>query len=213
MALRASNKCLFCQLPEERVILQFNNFILSLCLGPIVVGHVIIIAREHINSFCESSSLEEFLEVKKNIKRLYAEYFGSCFLFEHGNHANNEEEIHHHAHLHIIPAKANRDIEGLINQYDRIQYSGGYNAEISARLSNQEYLFFEGISEGSEIQPRLFVFPQWPHKYFVRRIILDAMNKDLEELDWKIHPNTEIMIQTKQLLESILIKGAKYAKV
>src|SRR6185369_4285162 len=106
------NKCFFCNLSSDRIISQTEFFTLSLCLGPLVAGHIIAILNFHAGSFANISAneLNAFRTLRDEIKELYSARFGTCLFFEHGNHATNEYSTHSPAHLHIIPLPLTRQI-------------------------------------------------------------------------------------------------------
>lgn len=192
--------CLFCNLPPTRLVFQNDSFILSLCLGPIVLGHVLLISKIHTSSFSKAilENQMAFRELRDQIKNYYSSLFGTCLLFEHGNHSPNQFSIHSHAHLHIIPLPTKDNISHLLKQYNaNVRYSD-YSTETTAWIHDREYLYYESLIDG----PRFYMFPEWPRKYFVRHLVTTASEEPALFVDWETDPRQDIMLQTAEILRS-----------
>lgn len=200
-----SENCLFCQIPEDRVIYRLRDFLLCVGLGPIIPGHILIIPNKHIKSFTNLSVDQNnaFNSIRSKIKMTFEKHFGSCLMFEHGNHYNNGG-LHSHAHLHVIPIVLQNDIRYFIQAYNPVETSGGYGSEESEQFVDQEYLFLDGVNNGIEIPPRFYTFQGWPQKYFVRYLVLKASQRNLRELDWEKYPKIKTMKKTIEITKSIM---------
>ena len=194
------NDCLFCQLPATRIVYQNKVFTLSLCLGPIVIGHVLIISKIHTSSF-SNTILENqmvFREFRDQVKNYYTSLFGDCLLFEHGNHSPNKFSIHSHAHLHIIPLPTKSNISYLLKQYNASVRYSDYSTETTAWIHDREYLYYESLVD----EPRFYIFPDWPQKYFARHLVTIASEEPGLFVDWETDPREDVMLQTAKILRS-----------
>ena len=205
--------CFFCHIPKNRVVFGFNGYLLCVALGPIVLGHTLIIPNRHIKSFTNLTPDQNntFSCIRENVRTAFEKYFGACLMFEHGNHKNCIG-LHSHAHLHIIPTALNDDIRYIIQAYNPIEIPGDYGSKASEQLVDQEYLFLDGANKGVDISPRFYTFQEWPRKYFVRYLVLNATQRNLRKLDWEKHPQEKMMKKTIEITKLILEKGGFYGK-
>jgi len=147
------DKCIFCNLDytktENKKLEETKYFYITLALGSLVRGYVLIVSKNHINSMSELNKEEkkeyEFLLNKyRNIfKKVYKKY---PIIFEHGTPNVNEEKTSSsviHAHTHIVNHSFKNE-EKIIkeNNFDKINSIYEIN-------SNKNYILF--INELNEL--------------------------------------------------------------
>jgi diadenosine tetraphosphate (Ap4A) HIT family hydrolase len=198
-----TQKCLFCELPADRILLKKEVCTLSLCLGPLRVGHALIISNFHINSFAklDRTELIAFQKFRNKIKQIYLNNFGSFLFFEHGNHSIIENSFHSHAHLHIIPISVKNKILDLLEVHNPSVRLSDYSVETTKWINNREYLFYENSDDN---QLGFYIFSKWPRKQFVRHLVMMASDYKNTEVDWEVDPRFDVMDETVRVLKPIL---------
>lgn len=126
--MKSLKKCPFCDLKSKYLLVEENDFVLSVSLFPYIEGHLLIIPREHKEKLSDIGS-EEWLQVyslaKKgmDLLRKYAGVKNINFLYREGKKSGASLG---HIHFHIIPS----DIPLLVPKYQRINTSPLEMAEL-----------------------------------------------------------------------------------
>ncbi len=139
-----SGKCVFCgsqrfrinrylNLPTESSIIYEDQYVfVTPDVAPVIDGHYLIVAQEHIHSFGNAN--EYTFKAVEKAKRFLIEnvYHSELVLFwEHGAVLSNTGGASiDHAHMHAIPCVVGFDIEKVLDEYfdyldqkKRISYS------------------------------------------------------------------------------------------
>lgn len=100
--------CLFCCLPESRVLLRNETAIVVRDAFPVTRGHTLVIPLRHVESFFDTSAEEraamfELLDAAKQL--LQAEYTPAGFNIGINDGAAAGQTIRH-LHMHLIPRYA-----------------------------------------------------------------------------------------------------------
>ncbi len=100
--------CLFCCLPESRVLLRNETAIVVRDAFPVTRGHTLVIPLRHVESFFDTSAKEraamfELLDAAKQL--LQAEYAPAGFNIGINDGAAAGQTIRH-LHMHLIPRYA-----------------------------------------------------------------------------------------------------------
>lgn len=100
--------CLFCCLPESRVLLRNETVIVVRDAFPVTRGHTLVIPLRHVESFFDTSAEEraamfELLDAAK--QQLQTEYAPAGFNIGINDGAAAGQTIRH-LHMHLIPRYA-----------------------------------------------------------------------------------------------------------
>jgi len=100
--------CLFCCLPESRVLLRNETAIVVRDAFPVTRGHTLVVPLRHVESFFDTSAEEraamfELLDAAKQM--LQAEYAPAGFNIGINDGAAAGQTIRH-LHMHLIPRYA-----------------------------------------------------------------------------------------------------------
>ena len=100
--------CLFCCLPESRVLFRNETAIVVRDAFPVTRGHTLVIPLRHVESFFDTSAKEraamfELLDAAKQL--LQAEYAPAGFNIGINDGAAAGQTIRH-LHMHLIPRYA-----------------------------------------------------------------------------------------------------------
>lgn len=196
-------------LGEKSIVYQDDNVFVTPDISPLVIGHLLIVSKKHINSFASGNdAILESLEVAKNYlsktvfnKRKFA-------FFEHGaiieNSAGSSID---HAHIHSIPLYEDIDIDQYIASCEYITSSKvaySHNILKNYQASKQPYIYYQ-ICDG---QGWVYPVDYLPHQFF--RMMMASFVP--VEYNWKINYKTEQSINSfnitlnraKQVLHSSL---------
>lgn len=97
--------CLFCCLPESRVLLRNETAIVVRDAFPVTPGHTLVIPLRHVESFFDTSAEEraamfELLDAAQ--RQLQTEFAPAGFNIGINDGAAAGQTIHH-LHMHLIP--------------------------------------------------------------------------------------------------------------
>ena len=100
-----ASKCIFCALPEERIVGQNPHFILTFDQYPVPKGHMLIIPKRHIQSFFELKE-SEILDLFLIISSAKAMIESKCNPDAYNIGVNDGKlagQTVMHLHIHLIP--------------------------------------------------------------------------------------------------------------
>lgn len=218
--------CLFCPekrfslnesvglLGEESIIYQDDNVFVTPDISPLVIGHLLIVSKKHINSFASGNdAILESLEVTKKYLAETVFKERTFAFFEHGaiieNSAGSSID---HAHIHSIPLDKDINIDQYIASCEYITSSKvAYSHDILKyyKASQQSYIYYQICHEQGWVYPVDYL----PHQFF-RRMMANFVQV---EYNWKINYKTEqsknsfnmTLNRTKQVLHSSLAVNGK----
>ena len=103
------NNCVFCSIPEDRVIKRFENFFVIEDAFPVTEMHTLIISNRHISSYFDLSHEEQaeipliLDELKRDLESRDASIIGFNIGINVGEAAGQTVM---HFHQHLIPRRA-----------------------------------------------------------------------------------------------------------
>lgn len=126
----------------DRIIQEWNDFVLFPSIGALTAGHVLLCPKVHVRSMAAlPGELDVSLRIATEaVQALLRGVFGlPVHSFEHGNGARGSRVVCtvDHAHLHFIPADVS--IEKHLSRYQWIESKGS----LAAITQGHEYLFYE----------------------------------------------------------------------
>jgi diadenosine tetraphosphate (Ap4A) HIT family hydrolase len=97
--------CLFCELPQKRIVFSNPQGLVIRDGYPISPGHTLIIPRRHIGSFFEITTKERdnLLELLEEAKRRLDKEFHPDGYNVGINDGPTAGQTIHHLHIHLIP--------------------------------------------------------------------------------------------------------------
>lgn len=94
--------CVFCKIVSEEIsgekIYEDDNFIAILDIHPYVLGHCLVIPKEHVKDIWEIEKYEEFMVVVRKLANILKEVFDTDLV--QGGIAGVDVA---HAHFHLFP--------------------------------------------------------------------------------------------------------------
>lgn len=210
--------CLFCfpdrfslnkdlHLPaQESILWEDENIYVVPDLFPLVVGHMLVISKNHYNSFA-NAPISTINCVKSALQYLLNHVFcgQNVAIFEHGSITENSAGASiSHAHLHVVPI--NFDLKEEINKSPLITcppQSWALDDLHVLSIKRQPYIFFQSNFESSII----YKVDNLPSQ-FLRKIIADKLGN---RYDWKKGMGGQVFI--KRFLETIKKYGEYYETV
>jgi diadenosine tetraphosphate (Ap4A) HIT family hydrolase len=100
--------CLFCELPNDRIVHDSKNFMTIHDKYPVTEGHALIIPKRHVESAMDLTEAEftelysEMLRIKAYLHSKYENINGFNLGFNVGEAAGQTVM---HAHFHVIPRR------------------------------------------------------------------------------------------------------------
>jgi len=183
------------EVPSE-LLFETENFGVITDIGPIVEGHCLIIAKEHIPSFaCLSPVLfEELNHVKERLSNAIRKVYTDPIAFEHGaaTFTKNAGCCIDHAHLHIVPI--NHDIITFIKDDFSFRPINSYFDTI-AYAQKQGYLLYEN----QKGQKYLAEANSAPPQYF-RRVLVNTLGNKVS-WNWRDQVSYPGVFNTKEKLK------------
>jgi diadenosine tetraphosphate (Ap4A) HIT family hydrolase len=162
--------------------MESETFAVVPALGPLVAGHVMVIARDHIGSLAEvgEARAHEYEELRNRV----AAHIGSEVLeAEHGSRLDGEGACIEHAHVNLIP--------GAHQHFDLLDYErDGQEVRGTLELQNHQppYVYLRGV-EG-----RLYRAAGLPSQV-IRRELWARSGRD--DWDWALFPEYQLVEETK----------------
>ena len=186
--------------PESRVLLESQHFLAVADVSPMLVGHCLIVPRQHAYSVAElmtseSSELPKFLEL---FLGRYAKAFGPYSLFEHGStKATNPAACVTHAHLHVVPLQP--DLLSSRMSSDGMAFSELQDLLGLAPFASAErpYYLVGNLESGLKIA---LDDSRRPRQYF-RLLLGRILNIPAEECDWAVVIRKELLLETLSVFE------------
>lgn len=173
--------CEVCEV-QTRILYEDKNFVIIPSLGPISDCHILLVPKQHVNSYAllsdELLDLAERLIIKilKIIKRKY----GSCIIFEHGVLDENMlgSASCNHAHIHIV--SCNKSLLPLLERESlEIRKLEKLSELVNQTDRNEAYFYYSEDGEKS------FIMDDTIHKSQYMRMITAEILKIPERGNWK----------------------------
>lgn len=103
-------ECIFCNLPNERIIKTYNEFNIIRDLYPVTYLHSLIIPKRHVESYFNlyDKELKELSRVIKELKSDLEKIDNKISGFNIGiNVGKDAGQTIFHCHIHVIPRRKN----------------------------------------------------------------------------------------------------------
>lgn len=103
-------ECIFCNLPNERIIKTYNEFNIIRDLYPVTYLHSLIIPKRHVESYFDlyDEELKELSSVLKELKSDLEKIDNKISGFNIGiNVGKDAGQTIFHCHIHVIPRRYN----------------------------------------------------------------------------------------------------------
>lgn len=188
---------LFAPTLQTRILYETNNWIVIPSLGPLTLGHIMLVPRNHYYSVL-SCSEDVLFECEKLLdycsSKLNLIYQQPIILFEHGSaseHLEHSGACIDHAHLHLAPGPVSF-ISDVISEFDGWQCSDNL-VGIAQPFTDKPYILV-----GTGRQPMsIWVHGciEVPPSQFLRSIFASQLGIS-DKWNWRSNLNPEIFIQT-----------------
>lgn len=186
--------------PEDylrRVVAESSSFVVLPSLGPIALGHVMVVPRRHVFAFAHltSEEIEEASEMAEEIRvrgrRLGLPPFQ---VFEHGGARSGfAGPCVEHAHLQMIPVEGS--VWPVLPSVKWEPFLTGLGG-LPEGAGDGEYLYYEDPS-GNAVLARAGAAP-YPSQ--LMRLALATAADDRLRWNWQLHPRPEQADATFRLL-------------
>ena len=195
-----TNDCTLCdalaenQKPTERkkfynIALQENEkFAVFPCIGPLVLGHVMVISKKHSTSLASMGkpTVKEYDQFIMNIKKNHELYGDDLLEAEHGSTAiDNAGSCVIHTHIHLIPkfGKFEKIFESKLTP---IMTTGKIEQLTNNRMP---YIMIRGNSGKTRVFDATNIESQ-----YIRRVLFEIEGR--EDWDWGAFPHKAIISET-----------------
>jgi diadenosine tetraphosphate (Ap4A) HIT family hydrolase len=132
---------------SKKVPLDGGYFLLLPDICPLVLGHHLLMTRDHLCSFAEvpSSRQKGFKIAKDEAIRIITHQFGSPILFEHGTGTGAAAigACVQHAHIHLLPVQGIPAITEAMEEFGKVFDCSGSDAPLSFPTAMEDYLFYQ----------------------------------------------------------------------
>jgi hypothetical protein len=189
---------------SKAVLESSDEFTIIPSLGPLVVGHALVVTNKHRTNICSSlANTSERKQIKSLLgffaKRFCTHLDDSIFCFEHG--AAEQSPVlpcsTSHAHLHILPLKNNIISAIIENCFCVPRVSRSYQ-EVSGYASQlNSYIFAAVCTSSGEMRNMSIRDATGLQSQFMRRVIADVIR--LPGWDWRTNPNVSVLKRTLSL--------------
>lgn len=203
--LLSEEVCVFCIPPEQKILIETNNYFVSLDTSPLIEGHVLIHTKRHINCAGEAKdTVEELIMVKDYIGSILKDIYGQVSFYEHGRAGScgvvlNNQNCEHF-HLHALPLSI--DISDLINEkFEGVNF-GDYKLIVDLYEKYPHYLFFENCNQTKYIYPVSDAL----ENHYLRTVIANLIYHP-ERANYKNYSHSKL-----ELINNFISKLNKYAR-
>jgi diadenosine tetraphosphate (Ap4A) HIT family hydrolase len=166
----------------EKILVQSERFALIPDISPLLVGHSLLMTKEHINSFSQlpPSWMHEFAEVRTEAISHVTRIAGSPLLFEHGSAGAvvRSGVCIQHAHIHLIPSRA--PVNEWMEELGEVEEIGSAFQQLPSFVTTPDYLCYED-QDGHGYLLRSFGLPI-PCQFIRRKL---AHHFSLPSWNWK----------------------------
>jgi len=185
---------------RRRVLAESEAMAVLPSIGPLVLGHVLICPRRHVNRLAslQEEEAEALAVMKVRVCEVLFETYGHRpQFFEHGASADGQNVpcTVSHAHLHAVPVPSIWDDLPQSLRWETVEPT---LASISVQAGNGEYLYYEDQTGRAVIANSQNVPIE---SQLLRRVIAKAVGNSAE-WNWRLFPNVDHLQQTYVDLES-----------
>ncbi len=179
----------------NKILYQKDDFFIVSAIGPITVGHVMIIPKLHIPSiaYLDSKKIEQLVELIDFLKKYYSSISGNVIVFEN---ASSYEDLGsscvQHAHINFLPYDSNIHNSALNMLFEQPILSNS----IKRLPVDKTYIYWSNSSSES-VYDSQGIYPQ-----FIRKQLLANIGNN--EWDWTIHKNEDVIKQTINVWQEMI---------
>jgi ATP adenylyltransferase len=187
------NECSLCKVADNnskksilnKTVFEWNNFLLIPSVGPIDIGHFLIVSKKHNSGLATMplNEIEDFFKFANFIKSKLTST--DLLFFEHGSYDNQDAgSCISHTHIHVLPKYS--DCFSILDSTLDIAYK---NFSISQFAEiDFPYIMTLNTSDNSRIYKAYNV-----HSQMMRKAI--CSKKHLSNWDWKADKNIKLIKQ------------------
>ena len=175
--------------PENRLLYTTKSFIITPCIGPLSIGHILITSKKHFQnlSTMPEESIDEIKEVLDYLIHDHPKLYSNFLVAEHGAYdlEQNSGACIIHTHLHVIPVI--KDVQYLFNEI----------LEFLLKISDLKQLKdlqFPYILAGNQNSFNIYDAKNVPSQ-LIRRIVLSAFG-EVENWNWREDLNHNYILET-----------------
>jgi diadenosine tetraphosphate (Ap4A) HIT family hydrolase len=168
---------------ESKFLAETNSLVLMPDISPIVPGHLLIVTKNHLSSFCQVAHCVwgELAFIKRLAYKISSKY-APPFFFEHGSCSRepSNSACIAHAHIHVIPAAV--DIVPYLSRVSRHPLSiAPIDMKSAVPRQDSDYFYYEdSLNKGCVIVAPKKPFP----RQFIRMVV--AKEIGIPEWDWQM---------------------------
>ena len=181
--------------PRKRILIESEGFVVVPSIGPLSVGHLLIVPRAHVLGTLHLGS-ERVAEcdglVSTCVRRLRSLYSSSILLFEHGSAlagTRRSSACVEHAHLHVLPGP--RAFVLRVQAWLRGSRAGRDLTSVRGLVEADAYLLV------GEANSELCVAPSpvgIPSQFLRQHYALAAGT--INQWDWRSSPGKDLFLRT-----------------
>ena len=192
--------CFLCAPPSDLVFRESEHFIALAGLGPVVDGYCVVAAKAHTRSMAD---IPRSLELQRSsfvngLRQELTAKFGSCLVTEHGRMAvcGSDEHDHHCFHAHFLFFPGAPDIaQEAVSYFLTVRDFDALEDALQAGSLLEEYFLVSPTMDRYSI----FATPLNAPRQLARVLVASRMG-NLEQADWKLHPNREASLRIADTL-------------
>lgn len=182
---------------ESRILWETEQWVVIPTLGPLSLGHIMLVPRNHYYSTlsCTSAMLQECSELLNRCGSvLRSIYRQGVIVFEHGATATESRKCGaciEHAHLHVVPGPSS--FVAAARSKFRDWQSGSSILELPDLVENSPYMLVGSCTR----RPRFWVrrCSDTVPSQLLRRVLARELGNPTE-WDWRKHVGSNVFIKT-----------------
>ena len=193
------------------VSVKTNEFAAIPSLGPLVLGHHLIVTRRHqLSVMLHAETTGRTAELQTAIERLTSllsrkleshmghSEVGNFVLFEHGSTNDGWSRCGtSHAHLHVVPVVGSA--LNMIQTRVRNQFCemNAHEASMQGGLA-QDFILSSFICKNRPESKWYFLPAHGVPSQYMRKVVADSLG--LGQWDWKVNPESNVLARTLELI-------------
>jgi diadenosine tetraphosphate (Ap4A) HIT family hydrolase len=186
------------------VLFVTDHFAVIPSVGPLTVGHSLVVTRRHSSNVIadlDQSELDELGRVccESSKKLLAGEPGQSLFYFEHGSRCELKSTLCSttHGHLHQLPLRE-RNISDVLRSAGGQKFEVGAFRDLAAIVGTlQEYIVAFSLSPNRDCLGGIVMDASNAPSQYVRKLIADGLGSS--RWNWKTDTNPDLLRETLAL--------------
>lgn len=191
---------------QNAVLCSSRNYVIIPSIGPLAIGHALLVTRDHKKSIMHSTAAEQLSEIGRLLHTLFESEIvrrtsGETLLcFEHGTTETRDVDLcsTSHAHLHVLPLKETlvADVWRALGQQSEVEQRT-LEGMCSTASRFREYIACFEFSASSAVRKGLVFDASDRPSQFMRCLIMRCLGE--KNWDWKVDPRASILRETVDL--------------